>query len=140
MNSRNHYAYGTVVAWYYGYLAGIRPMEEFPGYKRFTIDPMPAEGLQYAKATVPSEYGLIKSAWTQDGNDFTLDVTIPANTTAIVSVPIGEKVTVKEGDQVLVKYGQRKAGNKYVKPLKIKDGRAYFEVAAGMYQFTIHNS
>ena len=140
MNSRNHYAYGTVVAWYYGYLAGIRPMEEFPGYKRFTIDPMPAEGLQYAKATVPSEYGLIKSAWTQDGNDFTLDVTIPANTTAIVSVPIGEKATVKEGDQVLVKYGQRKAGNKYVKPLKIKDGRAYFEVAAGTYQFTIHNS
>ncbi len=139
MNSRNHYAYGTVVAWYYGYLAGIRPIEKTPGYKKFTIDPMPADGLQYVKATVPSEYGLIKSAWTHDGKQYTFDMTIPANTTANVSVPVTEKSQVSESGKVLIDNGKRKSGNKYVKPLKIENGRAYFEVAAGEYQFTINN-
>jgi alpha-L-rhamnosidase len=100
---------------------------------------MPADGLQYVKATVPSEYGLIKSAWTHDGKQYTFDMTIPANTTANVSVPVTEKSQVSESGKVLIDNGKRKSGNKYVKPLKIENGRAYFEVAAGEYQFTINN-
>lgn len=137
MNSRNHYAYGSVVAWYYGYLAGIRPMEEFPGYKKFIIAPMPVKELNYVKATVPSEYGLIKSNWVLDGDLFTLDVTIPGNTRAIVSVPVSELSVVKESGNVLVKQGRKKDGNKYIKTLKVENGRAYFEVAAGNYQFVV---
>ena len=32
MNSFNHYAYGSVADWVYEKAAGIRPLEEYPGF------------------------------------------------------------------------------------------------------------
>ena len=34
-----------------------------------------------------SVYGKVKSAWKIDGNDFVYEVTVPANTTATVTLP-----------------------------------------------------
>ena len=39
MNSLNHYSYGSVMEFVYGYAAGIRPAE--PGFKKATIAPHP---------------------------------------------------------------------------------------------------
>lgn len=137
MNSRNHFAYGSVVAWYYGYLAGIGLIDEYPGYKKFTIAPMPAEGLTYARASVPSEYGTIGSSWTLDNGAFRLQVQIPGNTSALVSVPYADGQQVTCGETVLVENGHISAGDKYIRPKEIKDGRAYFDVAAGRYAFEV---
>lgn len=35
MNSYNHYAYGAVADWVYGNAAGIRPLDDCPGYEKF---------------------------------------------------------------------------------------------------------
>lgn len=137
MNSRNHFAYGSVVAWYYGYLAGIRLLDEYPGYKKFQIAPMPVGELTYAKASVPSEYGTISSSWTKRDGVFRLEVVIPGNTSALVSVPLAGGQSVMEGTDVLVRDGGMMGGNRFIHPLEIKEGRAVFEVAAGKYVFEV---
>lgn len=85
MNSFNHYAFGSVGEYLYGAVAGIRA--ESPGYKKIRIQPVIGEGLTWAKASYDSVYGRIASAWKREGNRLSLNVTIPANTTATVVVP-----------------------------------------------------
>jgi alpha-L-rhamnosidase len=116
MNSFNHYAIGAVGEWMYRTILGINPDEAKPGYKHFTIRPVPGGGLTYAKGSYHSIRGDIASAWKLDGDTFTLDVTIPPNTTATVYVPAGEKV---EGGEAV----------------RIENGTAVFEVGSGTYQF-----
>ena len=95
MNSFNHYAYGAIGQWLYETVAGIRPAQ--PGYKRIVIHPRPGGGLTYAKASYQSLYGLIESGWRLDGETFTLEVTIPPNTTATVTAPDGQRHEVGAG-------------------------------------------
>ncbi len=63
MNSYNHYAYGAVADWVYGVAAGIKPMEEHPGYERVKISPIPDRRLDWLKASLDTKYGLIRSEW-----------------------------------------------------------------------------
>ena len=92
MNSFNHYAYGAIGEWLYQYVAGINIDPEHPGYKHILLAPHTGGGLTNANAEFESLYGKIKSAWKLNGNDFVYEVTIPANTTATVTLPGAELV------------------------------------------------
>jgi alpha-L-rhamnosidase len=86
MNSGNHVMLvGDLVVWFYEYLAGIAPAS--PGFKTIKMQPHPVGDLKFVKATHNSPYGKISSEWHRDGNRFSWDVEIPANTTATVFVP-----------------------------------------------------
>lgn len=98
---------------------------------------MPVGELTYAKASVPSEYGTISSSWTKRDGVFRLEVVIPGNTSALVSVPLAGGQSVMEGTDVLVRDGGMMGGNRFIHPLEIKEGRAVFEVAAGKYVFEV---
>ena len=89
MNSFNHYAYGAVLSWMYGTMAGIRAGEE-SGFKHFTLAPLPDRRMGKVDASFDSPYGVIRSAWAygEDGK-WTWTFTVPANTTATVKVPGG---------------------------------------------------
>ena len=78
---------GTPGAWFYEGLAGIRPDPSAPGFKKIIIRPAIVGGLTWVKAHYDSPYGRIVSNWKRDGKSLTLDVKIPANTTATVFVP-----------------------------------------------------
>ena len=137
MNSRNHFTYGSVAAWYYGYLAGIRPIMEAPGFKKFIIAPMPAGDLTSVNASTETLYGIISSQWEKIGDNFTLAITIPANTTAKVSVPATESSVITEAGKELVNAGQAGATDKNITFVELRDGRAYFNVASGTYKFDV---
>jgi alpha-L-rhamnosidase len=94
MNSFNHYSLGSVAQWLYEYVAGIRPAE--PGYEHVLVGPNPGP-LEWARATYRSARGPITSAWRQEGDVFRLDVEIPANVTATVVMPDGERHEVGSG-------------------------------------------
>jgi alpha-L-rhamnosidase len=96
MNSFNHYAYGAIGEWLYHYVAGMDIDPEAPGYKHILLAPHPGGGLTHADAEFTSLYGKVKSAWKLDGTDFVYEVTVPANTTATVTLPAakGEQLTV----------------------------------------------
>ena len=87
MNSFNHYAYGAIGEWMYRHVAGLDLDPEIPGYKHILLAPHPGGGLTNANAEFKSIYGKVKSAWKLEGNDFIYEVTVPANTTATVTLP-----------------------------------------------------
>lgn len=85
MNSLNHYAYGSIGDWMYEKLAGINPAK--PGYKEIRIQPRFIRGITGVDASFDSAYGIIRSAWSCKDGKITVDVIIPANTTAEVYLP-----------------------------------------------------
>lgn len=85
MNSFNHYAYGAIGRWMYERIAGIKPLKV--GYKEIEIAPIPGGPLTSAAATYNSPYGKVSSSWKIINKQFNLDIVVPPNTTAKVSVP-----------------------------------------------------
>ncbi|NJX14290.1 alpha-L-rhamnosidase [Tamlana crocina] len=104
MNSLNHYAYGAIGQWMYERIAGIAALE--PGYKKIRIAPVPnINFLNAASASVNTPYGKASSSWKIEHDSFYLDIIIPPNTTALVSIPTtnsndvdinGEKISKNE--------------------------------------------
>jgi len=106
MNSFNHYAYGAIGEWLYNHVAGINADPENPGYKHIILSPHVGGGLTNADAKFMSMYGRIKSAWKIDGQDFVYEVSIPANTTASVTLPAAQVNQVITSDDVKLKLVQ----------------------------------
>ena len=101
MNSFNHYAYGAVAEWMFGYMAGIRPDPVHPGFEHFILAPKPdnraAEEIpagqtpiRRVKAHYDTTYGTIESAWEYVENLLHCSFTIPTDTTAAVIFPTRE--------------------------------------------------
>jgi alpha-L-rhamnosidase len=85
MTSFNHYALGAVADWMHRTIGGLAPSE--PGYRRMHIHPRPGGGLTHARARHITPYGLAECAWKIEDGKIDLDVIIPANTTAQVTLP-----------------------------------------------------
>ena len=87
MNSFNHYAYGCVCQWLWETAAGIAADPAQPGFRHIIMKPVPDKRLGSLTAEYPSAAGTIKSAWHYEGNEWVWDFTIPAGTTATVTLP-----------------------------------------------------
>ena len=91
--SRVHNCYNGIGIWFYQALAGIRPDPEQPGYKHFFIDPQPVEGVEWVRATKPTQYGDIKV----EIKNRMLKVEVPQGTTATVFPGTPKERTVGAG-------------------------------------------
>lgn len=85
MNSFNHYAYGSIGDWMYQKLAGIQILE--PGYKKSLIAPKFIKGITEVKAKLETVYGTLSSAWKCENGMISVEIEIPANTTALIRLP-----------------------------------------------------
>jgi alpha-L-rhamnosidase len=126
MNSFNHYAYGAIGDWMYRISAGIETNS--PGYKHLVIQPHPTEKLSYSKATFESSYGTVASGWERKGNRITVNVKIPANSTATIILPAGSATNVTEG-------GKKLADNKSFSSVKSENKKVLIETGSGNYSF-----
>src|SRR3984885_1748033 len=95
MNSYNHYAFGSVMAWVYRRAAGIDTDATGPGYHHLTIRPQFDAALPQLHTEYDSAYGTIISDWQQSTHRFT--VTIPPNTTATVTLPNNKTENIGSG-------------------------------------------
>ncbi len=95
MNSYNHYAFGSVMAWVYRRAAGIDTDATGPGFHHLTIQPHFDPALPRLHVEYDSEYGTIVSDWQQSQHRFT--ISIPANTTATVILPLNRTETIGSG-------------------------------------------
>ena len=125
MNSFNHYAFGSVGQWLFNTVAGIDT--DGPGYRKIIIHPRPGR-ITHAKASYESINGTIVSDWKLEGRKFTLNVAVPANTTATIYVPAGSADSVTEG-------GRPAANAHAVRFLRMDHGNAVFATGSGEYQF-----
>jgi alpha-L-rhamnosidase len=115
MTSFNHYAYGAVGDWMYRTIGGI-DTEEFDGagYKQSVIKPELGGGLTFAKTSLDTPYGKISSDWRLDSNTFTLQVEVPANTSASVILPVQGYKQVQQDGQSMTGDRVRIGSGKYV--------------------------
>jgi alpha-L-rhamnosidase len=101
MNSGNHVMLlGDLIIWYYEDLAGIKNYPGSVAYKKLLMEPKFPKGLSHVKASYKSVYGDIQSEWHRDGDAFSWDITIPANTSAIVRLPRELQITAPQGEGV----------------------------------------
>lgn len=142
MNSRNHYAFGAVGRWMMEDVAGINIDPAVPGFKHIIIRPRPAGDLTWATATYASMYGDIKSDWQRTSDRFTLNITIPANTTARVFVPTlrHQRFEILEGKTLVIRSDQRGSTGptQTLAYVGTEEGFAVFEVPAGRYAFSLN--
>jgi alpha-L-rhamnosidase len=124
MNSYNHYAFGSVMAWVYRYAAGIDTTPDSPGFKEIVIHPHLDARMNVARLEYDSIYGKIVSDWKgSPAGPFSLNVTIPANTSAKVFLPaIAGAHLVQDG-----------------KPMEAQaeNGSFVVEIGSGSYNFEV---
>lgn len=134
MNSFAHYSFGAVCEWMFKTLTGIRTAG--PGFQKIIIQPNPPapgsnaqhQPIHWVRASYDSIHGMIKSGWKLEGDQFHLNVTIPANTTATVFLPTDSIKSITEsGAQIENAIG--------VQLLRYKNGRAVLAIDSGSYQF-----
>lgn len=78
MVSFNHYAFGSVGEFYYGYILGIKPRK--PGYEEISLCPIIDRRLGNVKGSYTSVKGKISVAWEFTEKGAQLSVTTPAKT------------------------------------------------------------
>lgn len=128
MNSFAHYSFGAVYQWMVENIGGIR--NDSPAYKQITIAPFIDEKLTFARTRYAGIRGEITSEWKKEGDRLLVNVTIPANTTATVSLPAKSANNVSESGQPLDK-------STGVKFLRTDGGRSILAVESGSYAFEI---
>jgi alpha-L-rhamnosidase len=130
MNSFNHYAFGAVGDWIYRTLGGIDIDPAAPGYHRALIAPRPGAGVTTAAAALETLYGTLATSWRQDSARFILDLTIPANTSAEVTLWGARLDGVQEGALAVARaVGVRSAEQRGEDVVLI--------VGSGRYAFTV---
>ncbi len=128
MNSFNHYAYGAIGEWLYKHVAGLDLDSQHPGYKHILFYPHPGGGLTTASVELKSMYGPVKSSWSLNQAQFTYEVTVPANSTATVTLPYADLAKVML-NQLPV------SGSKVCKAEQNGDV-TIVQIGSGNYQFT----
>lgn len=101
MNSLNHYAYGSIAEWMYRNMCGIKPIEDTPGFKRFTLKPEPNTRLTFARGQVDTAMGIIKCGWEYKGDSIEITASVPFNTEAELILPNGDIHVLAAGEYVI---------------------------------------
>jgi alpha-L-rhamnosidase len=130
MNSFNHYAFGAVGDWMYQNIGGIDVDPAAPGYRRSRIGPRPGAGLTSASSSLETVYGTLQSAWRLEGQRFVLDVTVPANTAAEVTLWDARLELVREG-------GASLNSRDGVRAARQRGPDVVVDVGSGSYSFAV---
>jgi alpha-L-rhamnosidase len=127
MNSFSHYAYGSVAEWMFSKALGIE--SDGAGYRNIIIKPQIGAEMDYMKGSYNSINGEIKSSWKRKNNKLTMEVKIPANTTAKVYIPANNIDNVKENGKHL----KKAAG---INSIGMEGDRAVLHIGSGEYIFS----
>ena len=128
MNSFNHWALGAVGEWMMKVIGGIWP-GDLPGWAHPVIHPMPGGGLTSAEASYDSVRGKISVRWSISRVGFDIAFSVPANTTATVIVPGGNR---KSGEQIV-------QGHPGLRFIDLQSKGLVFEAQSGTYSLHISN-
>ena len=127
MNSFNHYWLGCVGEWLYTDLAGIDT--DGPGWSKVTIRPHIINGPRRVKCSYDSLRGKIACSWKrQDNGKLDVEVTIPTNVSATVTLPTPDATKITVGGKPLTSITG-------VSSVRSADGATIFTLGSGTYRF-----
>ncbi len=124
--SQNHPMFGSVSEWFYRSLLGINSTA--PGFEKIIIKPQPAGDLSAATGSYFSVRGKIAVEWKKEDHQFTLNVTLPSNTTAEVWVPAVSAAAVAESGKALSEAAD-------VSVMREEKGYVVLKTGGGTYRF-----
>ena len=132
-----HPVHGTTSNWLISGLAGISAAT--PGFHAISLEPtIPSKGeevepIRWVRAHYDSLHGRITVHWERRKQGGLLyEVTIPADTTAVLKLPAGKGAIVTESG----KTPDAAEGVTKIDP-GVDDGRAYFQLLSGSYRFEV---
>jgi alpha-L-rhamnosidase len=128
--SNNHLMLGHLMDWFYAGLGGISQTEKSVAYKEIVIKPEMVGDLTWVKASYQSPFGEIRSEWEKSGTSVKMNVTIPANTTALIYIPFSAGSTINES-------GKDISGIKDIQVLGEENGRKVVKIGSGVYEFEV---
>lgn len=127
--SLNHCAFGAAASWLYTDVLGIKSDENAPGYHHIILEPKVSDALAYARGSYESIYGQIQVSWERADGGYAFDITIPANTTASLTLPIPNGGAYLES-------GQPIESAQGVELIEENEGKMLFWLGSGSYHFT----
>jgi len=119
--SQNHPMFGSVSEWFFTSILGINAGS--PGYKKIILKPQPAGDLTWARGSYDSVHGKITSDWNIRDGKFSWTISIPANTSASVYIPV-------KGDSAILVDGKK------ADTASIEKGFARVELGSGNYSIS----
>ena len=123
--SRNHIMFGDISAWMFKSLAGIKPDDQRPGFERFSIVPAFVADLDWVECEHRSPFGTIGVTWRREGTAVVVELRIPVNTMASVSIPVSLGDRVDCGVPAFQEITASKAGHVTI------------ELGSGLYTITV---
>ena len=99
MNSFNHYAYGSVAAWFYRVILGIKPTSK--AYDTIELSPIPSRKMGFAKGKIETRHGTVVSEWVYEGDVIRYTFAIPDGTVAVCKLTDGTEIELTSGVHTL---------------------------------------
>jgi alpha-L-rhamnosidase len=135
--------WATIDEFLYNDIAGIRgpefygPRQAAPGFREIHIKPYILGDLQHARASIRAVRGTVSSSWRRAEGGVKLDVTVPVNSQARVSIPkVGSgSVTVTESSRTVWENGRFVDGVPGIAGGTGGDEYVTFDVGSGSYGF-----
>jgi alpha-L-rhamnosidase len=120
---------GQINEWFFHDLLGIAAEPAGAGFTQIIIKPIVVGDIDWVKGSYQSVSGPIAVNWKLNKDVFSLDVTIPPNTTALVYLPNVQGNAITESGKIITK-----AAN--IKFVKTESDKAVYEVGSGNYHFS----
>jgi len=104
MNSCNHVMLlGDLLSWLYERVVGIAADDTNPGFKHVIMRPdFNVDEINFINGEYESIYGKIRSSWKKVDGRLYWDITLPANTTATITLPDGSTREIGSGQHHIV--------------------------------------
>lgn len=122
--SNNHFMLGHLMEWFYSGVGGIKQDEGSIAFSKIKIYPEVVGDLNSANTNYNSPYGEVSTSWKKTSDYFEMDVTIPANTSAVVYIPA-------KADQILTENGNK------IEKFDLEKDRAKIKIGSGTYRFKV---
>jgi alpha-L-rhamnosidase len=130
-SSQNHPMFGGGLVWFYRKLAGMNADPAQPGYRHIIFKPQPVKDLEYVKYHHHTALGEAGITWKHQGDQFFMEITVPAGSTATVYVPSGDLASLREG-------GLSIDQSKGVRLISSDSASITLAVESGKYQFQVN--
>lgn len=117
--SLNHIMFGSFAEAFFKSLGGIRANNGHPGFKSFDLVPQFLTGIDLVTSHHESPYGTIRSSWSRSGNAVIYSFSIPANSSAHVTIDCKEFVLREQGKEKVI---NRHASKKRLKTINVGSG------------------